>query len=151
MLSSVSEYIGDSILDDLKDEVPKRNDFRYRKEIFGYTFFDIETLRTALIDKTGFMILSEIDGKKDIKSILKKVSKTTQIPYFILAATATKYMYYLSKNKNIRINKETPYKFSDKFSDFPVLNGPNSTQIYFDHIQAYMNVPLEQSRGGYTL
>lgn len=125
MLSSVSEYIGDSILDDLKDEVPKRNDFRYRKERFGYTFFDIETLSTALIDKTGFMILSEIDGKKDIKSILKKVSKKTQIPYFILAATATKYIYYLSKNKNIRINRETPYKFSYKFSDFPILNGPN--------------------------
>ncbi len=125
MFSLVSEFLGDSILDKLKYEIPAKNKIRSRPENFGYTVFDVKTLKTVLIDKIGFKILSAINGKESLKNILLKISKESKIPYFVLCVIALKQLAYLSENKFINLNQEISYSFKKDYSQYPVLNGPN--------------------------
>lgn len=125
MFQSIAESLGNSILGYLKDEVPKRNNFRYREEKFGYTIFDIETLKIFLIDKIGFQILDKIDGKKDIKTIIKEVSDENKISYVVVSSNAIKHLAHFSNNKVMQIDKPISYKFKEKDVGFSYLNGPN--------------------------
>ncbi|MFH1505957.1 MAG: radical SAM protein [archaeon] len=125
MVFVLSEFLGDSILSDLKTEIPSRSKIRCRKERFGYTVFDVDTLKTALVDNRGFYFLKNIDGKKDLKAILKKTSKETKMPYFILATAALRYLSHFSENDLVKLDKTIPYKFKGVISDLPILNGPN--------------------------
>ena len=125
MVFSASKFIGDYVLDNFKDEIPLRNNFEYRIEDFGYTIFDTKTLKTSITDKIGFSILKNIDGKRDLKSIIRRVSRETNLPYFLIALISQKQLSHLSQIKIIKLNKEIPYKFKDKFKDLPILRGPN--------------------------
>lgn len=125
MVFLISECIGDFILDDLKRVIPSRNDYKYRNENFGYTIFDIKTLKITLIDKIGFSILSHINGKNNLKDILEKVSEETKIPYFIITTIALKYLTHLSRNRLIKLDKPIHYKLNEKEEIPPIPNGPN--------------------------
>jgi radical SAM protein with 4Fe4S-binding SPASM domain len=125
MAFSMSEYIGDSILEDIKDEIISRHDIRYRKENFGYTVFDVQTLKTVLIDDKGFKILNAINGKDTVKDIIKRVSEASKMPYFIFCTIALRHLDYLFENKFINLTKKVSYDFKKEYSHYPVLNGPN--------------------------
>lgn len=125
MVFSLSEFIGDYLLDDLKNEIPQVNKFKYRLEDFGYTVFDTKTLKTLIIDKRGFSIIKNIDGKKDLKTILKNVSEETKTPYYMMALISLKYLSYLSDTKLTQIKRNVTYKFKDKFMELPIPGGPN--------------------------
>ena len=125
MVFLASEFLGDSILDKLKDEIPTRNEIRSRPENFGYTVFDVQTLKTVLIDKTGYKILNAVNGKDNLKKILLKISKENKIPYFVLCVIALKQLAHLSENKFINLNQDISFNFKKDYSQYPVLNGPN--------------------------
>jgi radical SAM protein with 4Fe4S-binding SPASM domain len=130
MFRGFSESLGDSILGYLKDEIPLRNDFRYREEKFGYTVFDVKNLKIFLIDKIGFQILNNIDGKKNIKTIIKKVSEENKTSYVVVASNAIKYISNLSNSNIIQLNKPISYKFKQKNIDLSYLNGPNEVHWF---------------------
>lgn len=125
MTFSASEYIGDSIIEDVKDDVPTRNEIRYRKEYFGYTVFDVNTLKTILIDDIGFKILYAVNGKDTIKDILTKISEESKMQYFVLCTIALKQLDSLSENRFVSLKKKISHDFKKKYADYPVLNGPN--------------------------
>jgi sulfatase maturation enzyme AslB (radical SAM superfamily) len=125
MTFGVSESLGDKLLNDIIKEVPTRNEIRYRKESFGYTVFDVKSLKTILIDKIGFSILYNIDGERNIKSIMNFVSNDTKIPYHKVAAISTRYLSLLSDSNLIEINGSFLYKHNKKHVNHPILNGPN--------------------------
>jgi len=125
MVFLVSEFLGDSVLDKLKYEVPSRNEIKSRTESFGYTVFDVQTLKTLLIDKIGFNILNSINCKDNLKNILIKISKETKIPYFILCVIAIKQLVYLSENDFVKLDKKIEYNFKSDNSPLVILNGPN--------------------------
>jgi hypothetical protein len=108
MVFFVSGYLGDYILGGLSKEVPERNEIKYRAETFGYTVFDVATLKTSLMDKVCFLILEKTDGKKNIRSILAEVSEETRLPYLMVAAAALKDIWHLSKNGLVKFGKKTP-------------------------------------------
>ncbi|VVB77801.1 7,8-dihydro-6-hydroxymethylpterin dimethyltransferase [uncultured archaeon] len=125
MVLAISEFIGNSMLGDLRNIIPQKNDFRYRIEDFGYTIFDIETLKVILINNIGFKLLNKIDGKKQLKSILLELSKETRVPYALLVPMALNYLSFMSKTGLVKLNGSIDYKFKEHYSISPVLRGPN--------------------------
>lgn len=127
----ISELIGNSILDELKEEIPARNEFKYRVEDFGYTIFDIQTLKVFEVSKAGFLILNKINKEKSIKQIIKELSKETKIPYFILAPMSLNFLSLMSKTGLIKLNKTISYDFKERYQKLPTLQGPNQIAWLF--------------------
>lgn len=125
MVFIVSELLGDLILDNLELEIPKRNEIKFRGEDFGYTVFDVKTLRIILMDKLGFSILNKINGKDSLKKILKGVSKEKKIPYFIVATNCVKHLSNWQKNGLVFLNKEVQGKVKEGYATQPKQKGPN--------------------------
>ena len=125
MVFPLSELIGDSILDSLKEEVPTKNEIKSRKERVGYTVFDVQTLKTALIDDNGFKLLSFINGKAKLRDIVLNLSTDTRIPYFVLCAMAVKQLANFSDIGLVKLSQEIPSNSKIRYSQYPVLNGPN--------------------------
>jgi len=121
----ISELLGNFILNGLDVEIPKRNEIKFRKENFGYTIFDVENLKITMTDKLGFSILKNINGKDNLKAILKKVSKKHKTPYFLVAVNSLKNLANWQKYKLVKLNKQVHHKTSEKYSTHPLQNGPN--------------------------
>ena len=115
------------MLGELKEEIPSRNEIKYREEDFGYSIFDVQTLRVISTNKIGFLLLDKIDGEKDLKSILMELSKETKKPYFILVPLVLSYLSFMSKIKLINMKYDIPYEFKERYSTNPsYTRGPNS-------------------------
>lgn len=121
----ISERLGDFILDGLELEVPKKHEMRSRIENFGYTIFDVETLRVTMTDKVGFSILNKINDKDNLKTILTQVSNEKKIPYLFASVNALKNLANWQNNNLIHLNRKVNSKINEIQSTHPIQNGPN--------------------------
>ncbi len=125
MVFFISERLGNFILDGLELEIPERNEIKHRVETFGYTIFDVKNLKIIMTDKIGFSILKNINGKDNLKTILRKVSTENKIPYFITAINSLKNLANWQENKLVQLNKKVHSKVNEKINTHPLQNGPN--------------------------
>lgn len=127
----ISKLIGDSILDELKEVIPNRNEFKYRIEDFGYTIFDVQTLKVFEVSSLGYLLLNKINKERPLKQIVEELSKETKIPYFILVPMALNYLSMMKNGDLVSLDKPISYKFKSKYQTLPTLRGPNQIAWLF--------------------
>ncbi len=102
---NISKIIGNFIIKEFENDVPKKGKFFFRKEDKGYSFLEKNTLKIWFVDKWGYLILNEIDNKLNCRQILEEVSKKTKMPYFLLAEFLIRYLKEFKEVNLVQFSK----------------------------------------------